>query len=954
MASLVLDEPKKDPRLVLDEPADPRFGSGLFPEFPDLPDYEFSEEHRERMQNSLYYSVQYGIPPEMAWDMEPELNQVSFGKKKLSDNPGTLFFQAFSQSLAEKPAMMLRGAEVYTPGQAFGLDPLLDKASVLLESLKDPDIEKRLQRVASGKLWPIGEDKRWWQIEPKYLPEVINSWAVNVGNQIPILLTTFAGRAAGKVLGKPIGALAGAAAALVTGGPDPSDVATAPAVVGITQEVVKHLAGAAPLIAMEAGAFMDDANALNIDPDISEKYAKLYGLGSGAIEYSQQLWVLGRYSKIAKTGQTTIMKQVLSHLGGSAFEGVEEISQGGLENFLLQKAVAEMKERHPDYEGKAPDITEGWQRNGAIGAGVSLLTGLPGTGMSIADGQIARQRLAKPETKKLLGEPSVQEIAKAKEAIEKPAEVVPTEKPTQVPTEKVVTPKKAKVEVPSKALKPPTREPEVAEEPVVKPTKAEAEAIKPEQALAIYRKNMPNATEKEVVQAILDDDLPLTDEMLEKYKELPAAQEQIEQRKIDKIITPPVPAEEVGEVVEQIRRQREREVAAGKVARGQETEVFVRGQEQYNVTAGYNLISEEAVHIETFDVKVVAQLRSAFIHKDEATIQKADIRNPILLGTLKGESFVIDGHHRVEKAIQEGKSIQGFVLTEKQTKQISSKIGEDIVPTPQAKPPAKKVAKPVEKKAREVEEPGTKPLPVEKDIVSDKELPSVTSARNAAIAEDRESMGLDEVASVTRKSWKTSLKNAEKKKLADNALRTAAEVNDTPRALNDEETAGIVIKAARLKNEHKGLMEKIKQVPGNDIAIIKSLSAEMEQVETEFEMLSDALKLSGTEMGRALASRKLTINQSYDLVSVAVRAKAAKGEALSAQERQRLAELTTKLEGAMAKIEALQKQVDESTAQNAIKSRGVKRYSRMSLEQKDTELNSLVSEINELVEKGCY
>jgi hypothetical protein len=257
-------------------------------------------------------------------------------------------------------------------------------------------------------------------------------------------------------------------------------------------------------------------------------------------------------------------------------------------------------------------------------------------------------------------------------------------------------------------------------------------------------------------------------------------------------------------------------------------------------------------------------------------------------------------------------------------------------------------------KKEETKEPGTKPLPVEKNIESDDELPSETSARNASIAEDRESMGLDKVASATRKGWKESLKNAKKKNIADNALRIAAEVNKKPRAMTDEETAGMVIKAARLKNEHKTLSEKIKQIPGNDTAAIKSLSSEMEVVESEFEALSDALKLSGTEMGRALASRKLTINNSYDLVSVAVRAKAVKGEALSTEERQKLADLTTKLDAATAKIDALQKQVDESTANNAIKEHGVKRYSRMSLEQKDTELNSLVSEVNRLLKEGCY
>jgi len=192
-------------------------------------------------------------------------------------------------------------------------------------------------------------------------------------------------------------------------------------VVGISQEVGKHLGGAAPLVAMEAGNFLDQASSLQIDPDISEKYAKLYGVGSGAIEYAQWLWVLGRYSKIAKQAQQGILKTVLKHIGGSAFEGLEEVSQGGLQNWLLGKAVSEMKERHPDYQGEAPSTWEGAKRDGAIGSGVAFLTGLPGTGMTITEGARVRMATVKPETKKFLGEPSVQEIQRAEKAEHEPS-----------------------------------------------------------------------------------------------------------------------------------------------------------------------------------------------------------------------------------------------------------------------------------------------------------------------------------------------------------------------------------------------------------------------------------------------------------------------------------------------------------------------------------------------------
>lgn len=286
------------------------------------------------------------------------------------------------------------------------------------------------------------------------------------------------------------------------------------------------------------------------------------------------------------------------------------------------------------------------------------------------------------------------------------------------------------------------------------------------------------------------------------------------------------------------------------------------------------------------------------------------------------------------------------------------------VPEPPSPPPTVAAA-PVEKQPIQIEKPKTvvqqaeeqaekiekepKPLNIEKDIDED-ELPSVTSARQAMIAEDRKTLGLDEMASTTRKSWQKSLSNAKKKGLDEKALRTADEVNKNPRALDDEETAGLVLKAARLKNEYSDLMAKINKA---DDVEMKSLSAEAEQIENEFERLSRAIHLSGTEKGRNLAAQKLTIDQDYSLISVKNRAKAAKGKALSAKESAKLAEVTNQLEQANTKIEELQRQINEMAAKRAIKERGIKRYSRMSLEQKDTELHQTVERLNELIKAGC-
>lgn len=299
-------------------------------------------------------------------------------------SPVEIFGTAFKQSVISKPAMMLKGIEVYTPGKAVGLDPLLEKASLALQSIQNPEEILKVAKASQGKLWPTGENRKWYQLESKYIPEVLNTWAANVGDQIPLLLTVYAGRKLAKISAKPIGGLAGATAALLTGGPDPSDVATAPAVSKITEKVIEHLGGAAPLIAMEAGSFMDDANLLGIDRDIAEDYARKYGIGSGTIEYAQQLWMLGRYRSLSKPAQKTILKEVLSHAVGSGIEGLEEISQQGLERWLLKKAANDMQARNPDYEIPKIDIWEGAGRTGVIATGVAAVTTMPATTLSIS------------------------------------------------------------------------------------------------------------------------------------------------------------------------------------------------------------------------------------------------------------------------------------------------------------------------------------------------------------------------------------------------------------------------------------------------------------------------------------------------------------------------------------------------------------------------------------------
>lgn len=310
-----------------------------------------------------------GVVPEPV-----DLLQAAVGTMSAIVEGTKTFGQAFVQSLASKPALALKGVTPFTPGEAFGVDKILNKTSEFLNSLRNPNTKKEIEQKMQGKLFPVHEGASWTDIDSSLLPEVINTWAANVGDQIPLILMTFTGRMIGRVTGKPAGAGAGLLAGLVTAGPDPTDVVTVPAVATATARIVEHLSGAAPLVAIEAGGFLEQAESIGIDKDISEKYARIYGVGSGAVEYAQVLWNLKAFKRLSVPARKTIMRRVLTELAGNAFEGVEEFSQQGLENFFLGKAIDEMKTRNPSFIARKPEIFEGGGRAFAIGTGVSIVT----------------------------------------------------------------------------------------------------------------------------------------------------------------------------------------------------------------------------------------------------------------------------------------------------------------------------------------------------------------------------------------------------------------------------------------------------------------------------------------------------------------------------------------------------------------------------------------------------
>jgi hypothetical protein len=244
---------------------------------------------------------------------------------------------------------------------------------------------------------------------------------------------------------------------------------------------------------------------------------------------------------------------------------------------------------------------------------------------------------------------------------------------------------------------------------------------------------------------------------------------------------------------------------------------------------------------------------------------------------------------------------------------------------------------------QEMQKPGEPTPPARAPETPQPRPPEATSARKEWMDKDRETLGLSGPDSPERRSWQQSLSDAKEQGVPARADQIAATVNEHPRSLNDTETAGLVVRAAELKHEHAAALERVRTAP--DEATTRSHAAEAERIEQDFDQLSRAIRLSGTEKGRTLAAQKLTIDKNYDLLSVLNRAKAAKGKDLTPEERERLTKTVAEHTKAEAEVGKAETKAKDKMATRAVRD-SRSRYEKMTPEEKDAERDALLSQVN--------
>ena len=114
-------------------------------------------------------------------------------------------------------------------------------------------------------------------------------------------------------------------------------------------------------------------------------------------------------------------------------------------------------------------------------------------------------------------------------------------------------------------------------------------------------------------------------------------------------------------------------------------EVFTFGKDKYDINKANEIISEESLEEINIPVDALPKMSYSFISVDENTVKNADITKPVILVRTKDGLLLIDGHHRVRKAIIENKPIKAFVLNESQTNQVKEQSTKKVEPVTKVK-----------------------------------------------------------------------------------------------------------------------------------------------------------------------------------------------------------------------------------------------------------------------------
>lgn len=228
-----------------------------------------------------------------------------------------------------------------------------------------------------------------------------------------------------------------------------------------------------------------------------------------------------------------------------------------------------------------------------------------------------------------------------------------------------------------------------------------------------------------------------------------------------------------------------------------------------------------------------------------------------------------------------------------------------------------------------------------------------TSAKNAVTEEKRTKLGLKAYDGPERRSWGAAMDTAVAKGIPERSLDIASSVIAKPRQLSDIEQAGMVRRLMDLEIKDRDIRAKIAQTTDN--AELLALAAEGERNLAEFDTITTGINKGGTEIGRALAIRKMMLAEDYSIMAVKTkaRANAAKaGHSLTPDQLKEFEAMADRFEGMTKRMEEAVGKLEAERAESTLKRHAA---SKRGVDPKVREQNiaTLAEKARTLLSQGC-
>jgi hypothetical protein len=214
-------------------------------------------------------------------------------------------------------------------------------------------------------------------------------------------------------------------------------------------------------------------------------------------------------------------------------------------------------------------------------------------------------------------------------------------------------------------------------------------------------------------------------------------------------------------------------------------------------------------------------------------------------------------------------------------------------------------------------------------------------------------LGLDGIPSPGKQSQAQWLQEAIEGGMAqpDVVMDLAVQIVADPRTLTPQEDMSIKYVGAQFSVESQRLGQEARKA--TDEASRHEIEAQRKIVDGKIELLTRASDLAGTEWSRAGVSRQVDIDDDGNLQNNIHRLQTTSGKSINEKDRAKLTKLTDDLVEARAKLQTAEEQLRVQKAKKAVREGSQRRYSRMSLTEKDAELSTLKQQVTELLGAGC-